>query len=175
MADDSEKTASSTPQQRPPVTPNPTNFPYSHYLPSEQAARLAQESPKEARSRSNHARSTRHILVRFTASAPEQLTPEERQRRHDWDRRRRRALDQLERLADPPTRSRLSHLLRRGVGSGKLKTRMEPLDIEAREACQFWFQEKSAVKVHITDFKETSAHRREIKLGELDQCKWNRH
>jgi hypothetical protein len=173
MSDEtSEKTATSaiTPPQRPAPTPVPPNFPYSHALPSEQATILAQHSPEDARSRSNHTRSTRQILLNFTASAPETLTPEERQRRNDWDQRRMRAVERVERLADPPTRSRISHLFRKGVGSGKLKTHMEPSDIEAREACRFWFQEKSAVEVQITDFGETSASRQVIKLGDLDQC-----
>lgn len=140
-------------------------------LPSESATALASHPPPEARRRSNATRSTRHILLHFTGSAPRTVPPEERKRREEWEARRKSALEALERLREPTRRSRISHFWRVKTRSETLRLHHEPADYDAMEACRFWFPGVAGVPVHVCDLWEGGGRRQVTTLAEIENCK----
>lgn len=178
---DSAVTAVGTPS--PPITgrPNPhsepsrlkvpAEKPRRRPLPSEEATALASQPHHEARRRSNATRSTRHILLHFSGSAPRNVTPEEQARHEQWEARRRGALAALERLKEPTRRSRISHFWRVKTHSETLRLHHEPADYDAREACEFWFPKPAEFPIHVCDFRAEGGSRRTATLAELEGCK----
>lgn len=144
---------------------------YTRPLPSEEATALAEQPVNEARRRSNNTRSTRHILLHFSGSVPRHTSPEEKERRAEWERKRKTAIEAMERAADPGKRSRISHFWRVTTHSEKLRMHYEPEDCDARDACNFWFPQPASVPIHICDFKREGGSRYTSKLGNIEKCK----
>lgn len=153
------------------VPPTEKKPPPRRPLPSEAATALASQPHPEARRRSNATRSTRHILLHFSGSAPRNVSPDEQRRRDDWEARRRKALAALERLRDPPTRSRISHFWRVKTHSETLRLHHEPSDYDARRACEFWFPKPADFPIHVCDFTEEGGSRRTTTLANIEDCK----
>ena len=141
-------------------------------LPSESATALATQPAPEARRRSNATRSTRHILLHFTGSAPSAISLQEQKRREEWEERRRSALEAMERLREPTKRSRISHFWRVKTGSETLRLHHEPGDYDAREACRFWFPAVEEVPVLVCDFWEGGGSRKVTTLAKIEDCKY---
>ena len=140
-------------------------------LPSEEATLLAEKPTPEARRRSNATRSTRHILLHFSGSAPRYVSPEERKRREEWEARRRSALAALERLREPTKRSRIEHFWRVKTRSETLRLHHEPADYDAREACGFWFPKPAEFPIHVCDFRAEGGSRQTATLADIEECK----
>ncbi|PKS07399.1 hypothetical protein jhhlp_006001 [Lomentospora prolificans] len=142
---------------------------YTRPLPSEMATALSNQPAQEARRRSNNTRSTRHILLHFSGSVPRYTSPEEKQRRAEWEAKRKSALEAMERVAEPGKRSRISHFWRVTTHSEKLRMHYEPEDCDAREACKFWFPQPASVPIHVCDFKRESGSRYNSTLGNIEK------